>query len=124
MYDLRIAVAVLYCIIWNLTDFPAGVVQFGTESCSRIDQFDDEGDMFLRLAKKVKLNLSIGLPGTNSLISCSEYSGFQEYANWRPNCGSTIQRRISTPGNGGIGRSSKNLNRFFLVILKECTCFY
>ena len=40
-------------MIWNLCDFPAGVVPFGTESGKNISSFNDEGDMFLKIAKKV-----------------------------------------------------------------------
>lgn len=39
--------------MWNLTDFPAGIVKFGNESGTRIADFDDEGDLFLKIAKKV-----------------------------------------------------------------------
>lgn len=42
-------------MIWNLVDFPAGVVPFGRESGKNIDAYDDEGDNALKMAKKVSL---------------------------------------------------------------------
>jgi len=44
---------VSYTCIWNLVDFPAGVVPYGQESCQNIDSYDCEGDNILKLAKKV-----------------------------------------------------------------------
>jgi hypothetical protein len=45
--------AVVYTMIWNLFDFPSGVVKFGLESGSKIDDYDHENDFMLRLAPKV-----------------------------------------------------------------------
>jgi hypothetical protein len=41
-------------MIWNMFDFPAGVVKFGTESGEFIAGYDSEGDFFLEMAKKVR----------------------------------------------------------------------
>lgn len=51
---LFLTAAVCYCCIWNLVDFPAGVIPFGHESGKKIDSYNDQGDMSLREAKKVK----------------------------------------------------------------------
>jgi len=51
--DFQILASVVYTMIWNLFDFPAGVVKFGKESGQNIDTFDTENDLALRLAKKV-----------------------------------------------------------------------
>jgi hypothetical protein len=40
-------------MIWNLFDFPAGVLRFGTESGEKVDQYDPQGDMVLNTGKKV-----------------------------------------------------------------------
>lgn len=40
-------------MIWNLFDFPSGVVKFGTESGQNIHNFKDENDFMLRLAPVV-----------------------------------------------------------------------
>jgi hypothetical protein len=45
-------------MIWNLCDFPAGVIKFGFESGKNIEKFNDEGDMFLKIAKKVQAFVS------------------------------------------------------------------
>ncbi|CAG7717002.1 unnamed protein product, partial [Allacma fusca] len=42
---------VCYTAICNFLDFPAGVTPFGTETCSKIDSFDDQGDYYLKLAR-------------------------------------------------------------------------
>jgi hypothetical protein len=54
-------VAIVYTMIWNLVDFPAGIVRFGTETGENIDSYDDEGDSMLKLAKEVKLFGNLGL---------------------------------------------------------------
>jgi len=53
VWILNISVAVIYTMIWNMFDFPAGVVRFGTESGENIDGYDTEGDFILEIAKKV-----------------------------------------------------------------------
>lgn len=40
-------------MIWNFVDFPAGVIPFGVETGRNIDDYNDEGDALLRLAKEV-----------------------------------------------------------------------
>ncbi|KAG4075424.1 hypothetical protein HA402_015077 [Bradysia odoriphaga] len=50
-----------YTMIWNFVDFPAGVIPFGTESGQNIDNYKDEGDALLRLAKE-STKESIGSP--------------------------------------------------------------
>ncbi len=45
--------AVVYTMIWNLFDFPSGVVKFGLESGAKIDAYDHENDFMLRVAPKV-----------------------------------------------------------------------
>lgn len=40
-------------MIWNFVDFPAGVIPFGVETGQNIDNYNDEGDALLRLAKEV-----------------------------------------------------------------------
>lgn len=41
-------------MLWNLCDFPAGIVNFGQESGTTLNDFNDQGDMFVKLAKEVK----------------------------------------------------------------------
>jgi len=53
--------AVVYSIAWNLSDFPAGTVPFGRESGKNIQEFDDEGDVVLKMSKK-NLKESVGAP--------------------------------------------------------------
>ncbi|CAG7836319.1 unnamed protein product [Allacma fusca] len=43
---------VCYTCIYNLLDFPAGVIPFGIETCSKIEPLDDQDDYFLKLAKE------------------------------------------------------------------------
>ena len=45
--------AVVYTMVWNLFDFPAGVVPFGIETGMKIDSYDTRGDLCLKTAKKV-----------------------------------------------------------------------
>lgn len=40
-------------MIWNLFDFPSGVVKFGVESGKNIDSYNHENDFMLRVAPKV-----------------------------------------------------------------------
>jgi Asp-tRNA(Asn)/Glu-tRNA(Gln) amidotransferase A subunit family amidase len=54
--------ACLYTIMWNLFDFPSGVVPFGQESGEKIDSYDTCGDFVLRLAKKAVKNNSRNMP--------------------------------------------------------------
>ena len=42
-----------YTATWNMLDFPAGVLPFGTESGSKVDEYDDRGDYYFKLAKEV-----------------------------------------------------------------------
>lgn len=42
-------------MIWNLVDFPVGVMPFGVETGQNIDSYNDEGDALLRLAKEVRM---------------------------------------------------------------------
>lgn len=53
--------AVCYAMIWNLVEFPAGVVPFGRESGKHYEAFDDEGDLALKFARK-SVKESIGAP--------------------------------------------------------------
>lgn len=57
-YIYCITGAVEYTMIWNFVDFPAGVIPFGIESGRNIDNYDDEGDALLRLAKEVLVYLT------------------------------------------------------------------
>ncbi|CAG7721064.1 unnamed protein product [Allacma fusca] len=41
-----------YAFEWNVLNLPAGVVPFGTESGTKVEAYNDEGDMFLKLAKQ------------------------------------------------------------------------
>ena len=50
---ISLTAAVAYAMIWNLADFPAGVVPFGKESGENIDSYDTEDDNLLILAKNV-----------------------------------------------------------------------
>ncbi|CAG7819493.1 unnamed protein product [Allacma fusca] len=43
---------IVYTVWGNLIDFPCGVVPFGKESATKIDDYDDEGDNYLKLAKQ------------------------------------------------------------------------
>lgn len=43
-------------MIWNIVDFPAGVLPFGVESGKNICAYDDEGDAMLKMAKEVVNN--------------------------------------------------------------------
>jgi len=45
--------SVAYTMIWNMLDFPAGVIRFGTESGNKIDHYDHKNDYILRLAQEV-----------------------------------------------------------------------
>lgn len=49
-------------MIFNLFDFPCGVVKFGKESLCNVDNYDPQGDMVLRTAKKVIIHIK---PKTN-----------------------------------------------------------
>ncbi|CAG7817001.1 unnamed protein product [Allacma fusca] len=51
----------VYTCTWNLVDFPAGITPFGTETCTKIDSYDDQGDFYLKLAKK-GIKLANGMP--------------------------------------------------------------
>lgn len=42
-------------MIWNFVDFPAGVIPFGIESGGNIDNYNDEDDALLMLAKEVRM---------------------------------------------------------------------
>lgn len=42
-------------MIWNLVDFPAGIVRFGVETGENLDSYGDEGDAMLKLAKEVMI---------------------------------------------------------------------
>lgn len=53
-------------MIFNLLDFPCGVVKFGKESLTKLDQFDPQGDMVLRTAKKVEPKFPKGV--TKSIL--------------------------------------------------------
>jgi fatty acid amide hydrolase len=59
--------AASYTCIYNFLDFPAGVTPFGTESCTKIDSYDDEGDYTLKLAKE-GIKFSKGMPITVQVI--------------------------------------------------------
>ncbi|CAG7786166.1 unnamed protein product [Allacma fusca] len=52
---------VCYVALWNLVDFPAGVIPMGTESGRNINISDTSGDIFLNLAK-TNLQEAIGMP--------------------------------------------------------------
>ncbi|CAG7832998.1 unnamed protein product, partial [Allacma fusca] len=41
-----------YAFVWNVLNLPAGVVPFGIESGTKVEAYNDEGDMFLKLAKQ------------------------------------------------------------------------
>lgn len=56
-----ILVAITYTCFWNLVDMPAGIVKFGTETGEGLDDYDDGGLPSLKVAKKVKLGLSVEL---------------------------------------------------------------
>jgi len=60
-YPGILPVAVCYAMIWNLVDFPAGVVPFGRESGKNLENFDHENDVALKLAVK-GVKESIGAP--------------------------------------------------------------
>ncbi|CAG7727883.1 unnamed protein product, partial [Allacma fusca] len=51
----------VYTCTWNLVDFPAGITPFGKETCTKIDSYDDQGDFYLKLAKK-GIKLANGMP--------------------------------------------------------------
>ncbi|ODM90211.1 Fatty acid amide hydrolase 1 [Orchesella cincta] len=53
--------AIVYTMIWNFVDFPAGVVRFGTETGANVDSYDDEGEPLLIRAKQV-IRESVGMP--------------------------------------------------------------
>ncbi len=44
-----------YSAFWNVVDFPAGIVPFGFETGKKVSLYDDQGDMALKLAKKVNI---------------------------------------------------------------------
>ncbi len=43
----------VYTVIWNLVDFPAGVLRFGTETGAQIDSYDDQNEPMLKSARHV-----------------------------------------------------------------------
>jgi len=49
-------------MFWNLVSFPAGVVPFGRESGKNFDSYDDEGDVALKMARKVSAPSTVLLP--------------------------------------------------------------
>jgi len=57
----KVAPGMAYTLLWNLVEFPAGVVTIGTETGQSLAEFDDEGDMGFIAAKKVMAE-SIGSP--------------------------------------------------------------
>ncbi|KAJ6645715.1 Fatty acid amide hydrolase 1 [Pseudolycoriella hygida] len=50
-----------YTMIWNFVNFPAGVIPFGVESGQNINNYNDEGDALLKLAKETT-KASVGSP--------------------------------------------------------------
>ncbi|CAG7815834.1 unnamed protein product [Allacma fusca] len=50
-----------YTSIWNLVEFPAGVVKFGLENGTDVTDYNDEGDPVLRVAKH-NYPASTGMP--------------------------------------------------------------
>ncbi|OXA40478.1 fatty acid amide hydrolase 1 [Folsomia candida] len=48
----RLQPSVFYTMIWNLFDFPAGVIKWGTESGEKVDKYDCQNDMVLRTGKQ------------------------------------------------------------------------
>ena len=48
-----ITASVFYTMIWNLFDFPCGVVRFGKESGTKVEGYDHQGDMVLKVHKQV-----------------------------------------------------------------------
>ncbi|CAG7834509.1 unnamed protein product [Allacma fusca] len=54
-------VAAVYTMTWNVVNFPAGVVKFGTESGKNIDNYDNRGDQALKMSQQA-CKESIGSP--------------------------------------------------------------
>jgi len=50
-----------YSVLFNLVDFPAGVVTLGAESGKNLENFDDEGDFVLKISYE-GVKKSIGAP--------------------------------------------------------------
>jgi Asp-tRNA(Asn)/Glu-tRNA(Gln) amidotransferase A subunit family amidase len=59
--------AFIYTALWNLCDFPAGVVKFGTESGTNLETYAHEEDFFLQIAQKAAKK-SIGMPISVQLV--------------------------------------------------------
>lgn len=48
--------AAIYLMVWNLFDFPSGVIKFGFESGEKVKDYNHRNDFMLRVAKMVKKN--------------------------------------------------------------------
>jgi fatty acid amide hydrolase len=57
----RLQSAVVYTMIWNLFDFPAGCVKWGSESGRNVDAYDDQSD-FMMMKAATAARQAVGMP--------------------------------------------------------------
>ncbi|ODN04811.1 Fatty acid amide hydrolase 1 [Orchesella cincta] len=59
--------AIIHTLMWNMFDWPAGVVRFGTESGKKLEEYNTEGDMLLKWAHQAAQHSS-GMPISVQLV--------------------------------------------------------
>ncbi|CAL8109904.1 unnamed protein product [Orchesella dallaii] len=59
--------AIVHTLMWNMFDWPAGVVRFGTESGKKLQDYNTEGDLFLKWAHQAAQQ-SVGMPISVQLV--------------------------------------------------------
>jgi len=52
---------IVYTMIWNFVNFPAGVVRFGTFKGTGVDSYNDQNESILKMAKEA-VSESAGMP--------------------------------------------------------------